>query len=41
MTVLFFIFYFLIIVAASVLWASQIDYMSENHPDYTGDDFLK
>lgn len=37
----FILFFILIIVTASVLWGSGIQYMNDNFPDYTGDDFLE
>jgi hypothetical protein len=29
-----------IVVGVAVLWAEGIEYMNENHFDYTGNDFL-
>lgn len=34
-------FFFVIFVALIAWgWASKIDYMTQNHPDYKGEDFL-
>ena len=39
---LFVVFLIMFIVTALISWSwvRGIDYMKENHPDYTGDDFL-
>lgn len=35
-----FLVMFIVVVLISWSWTNGIDYMKENHPDYTGDDFL-
>ena len=40
MKALFFISLFLFLIIMSWLWASSIDKMKRDHPDYKGDDFL-
>jgi hypothetical protein len=40
MKVLFFIGLILLLIIISWLWASGIDNMKEDHPDYKGEDFL-
>ena len=40
MKVLFFIGLILLLIKISWLWASGIDNMKEDHPDYKGEDFL-
>lgn len=31
---------FVLAVMVAIAWIRGIDYMSENHPDYKGEDFL-